>query len=408
MEFAGARAPEQGGDFRFLIWDLRFLIGQITKLAGEPVAERKRFPEMFGNAGSKRSIIQRGVGDQRCEPVDRIADIVFGRQFETLRVAQSREEAGPLLPCKQQRGYGPDAVQFREYELGITGARNMRIGVRHPGGQIVGFIDDEQGASRIEAGTVEEDPPGIGGKHVIVVANPDIVERQRCAGDFIRAQARVPSGGAERLQIVGLILEKIEPREPAVLPAGFKVREVWARIAHAVIDGVDAMLRLRSHLPRGDRRGDPAGHRGPEAGSGRCFFVSGGGAGLAHSGQRAHHLQLAGGFASQIEKTPEVAGTEQAECKFKQDARLAVTCGSLEEQDFRRVADIWRTGRRRVRPPARLRRDFAECGEQFILHRLLAGAQCAEGGTELQSSQPVASANLEIEELRQPFELRTK
>ena len=135
--------------------------------------------------------------------------------------------------------------------------------------------------------------------------------------------------------------------------------------------------------------------------------MSGVAAGRAHPGQGAHHLQLAGGLARQIEQTPEAAGAEPAEREFEQYASLAITGGGLEEQDRRRgVTDGGMNGA--GLPLSRLRRDFAEGGEQFVLDRFLAGAQRGESGTKLQPSEPVACADLKIEKLRQPFELGVK
>ena len=150
-------------------------------------------------------------------------------------------------------------MQFGQDELGVAGARHMRIGVGRPGGKVVRLIDDEQRLVWREAGPVEEKPAIVGGKNVVVVADPDIIERQRGPRDLIRAQPRVLPGGPEGLQIVGLILEEVEPGQPAVVPARLEVGEKRTGVAHAVENGIHAVLRFRSHLPRRDGRREVTG-----------------------------------------------------------------------------------------------------------------------------------------------------
>ena len=97
----------------------------------------------------------------------------------------------------------------------------------------------------------------------------------------------------------------------------------------------------------------------------------------------ADDLELAGGFAREVERAVEVAGAKLAEGEFEEDARLAEAGGGFEEDE--RVA-------------------FEERGE-LGLGGFLAGARGGESGTETKAAKAFAGAEAEVEEVGEAIEL---
>ena len=166
-----------------------------------------------------------------------------------------------MLPSQDERGGRPDLVQFRQHELGVAGAGDMRPGVGHAGGKVVGLIDDQQRFRRIETRTLIEHAAAVGREDVVVVADPDVVEGQGGAGDFVGTDARLAPGGPQRLQFARLVVAQVEAGQAALRPAGLQVSQEGAHVAHTMEDLVDTVLGFGPHLPRGDRRGLGGGRR---------------------------------------------------------------------------------------------------------------------------------------------------
>jgi hypothetical protein len=94
-------------------------------------------------------------------------------------------------------------------------------------------------------------------------------------------------------------------------------------------------------------------------------------------------LELAGGFAREVEGAVEVAGAELLEGEFEEDAGFAEASGCFEEDE--RVA--------------------FEGGDEVAARGLLAGARGGEGGTETQAAEAGAGARAEFEEFCDAHEL---
>jgi hypothetical protein len=104
---------------------------------------------------------------------------------------------------------------------------------------------------------------------------------------------------------------------------------------------------------------------------------------VGHRREGADDLELAGGFAGEVEGAVEVAGAELAEGEFEEDAGLAEAGGGFEEDE--RVA--------------------LEGGGEIALGGLLAGARRGEGRAETEVAEAFAGAVAEGEELGDAFEL---
>ena len=144
-------------------------------------------------------------------------------------------------------------IQFGEQEAGVVIARPVGISAGYAGGQVVRFVDDEQRLGGIEAGLIEKETTIIRSEHVVEIADPYIVKRERSAGDFIRTNARVGSGGAQCHEVMRLFFVEVEFRQSALRPAFGAAREIIAAITHAVKSVVDAVLGFIADLPEGQR-----------------------------------------------------------------------------------------------------------------------------------------------------------
>ena len=94
-------------------------------------------------------------------------------------------------------------------------------------------------------------------------------------------------------------------------------------------------------------------------------------------------MELASGFAGEVEGAVEVAGAELAEGEFEEDAGFAEAGGGFEEDE--RVA--------------------FERGGEIALCGFLAGSGCGEGRAETEVTEAFAGAVAEGEELGDAFEL---
>ena len=107
---------------------------------------------------------------------------------------------------------------------------------------------------------------------------------------------------------------------------GFELGEVGAGVAVAVEGVVDAVLGFVADVPGGHRHGRVGGLRVESR------ELRGGGAGR-HRGEGADDLELAGGFAGEVEGAVEVAGAELLEGEFEEDAGFAEAGGGFEEDE---------------------------------------------------------------------------
>ena len=154
------------------------------------------------------------------------------------------------------------AVRPADMQRGAEGRGRgecMGMGIGHTGGEVVGLVDDQEGAGRIEARLFLEEGAVPRGEDVVVVADPEILERQRRARDLVRADQRVAARGPERLEVLGRLSVEVEAGEPARGPALADAVEIAALFAHAVEGVIYAVLGLAADLPDRD---DLRQHRG--------------------------------------------------------------------------------------------------------------------------------------------------
>ena len=97
----------------------------------------------------------------------------------------------------------------------------------------------------------------------------------------------------------------------------------------------------------------------------------------------AHDLELAGGFAGEVEDAFAAAGAELGEREFKEGAGFAEAGGGFEEDDGM----------------------FRECGGEVGLGSFLPGAEFGEGRAETEIAEAFAGAEAEVEEFADAFEL---
>jgi hypothetical protein len=89
------------------------------------------------------------------------------------------------------------------------------VGVGDAGGEVVSFVDEQQRARGIEARLVEEERAVARGEDVVVVADPDVVEAEGGAGDLVGADAAVATGGAQGVEVAGVVFVEVESGEAA-------------------------------------------------------------------------------------------------------------------------------------------------------------------------------------------------
>ena len=120
--------------------------------------------------------------------------------------------------------------------------------------EIMRFVEEEQRACRVEAGLFGEETAVAVGEDVIVIADPNVVERERGPGDLIGTDARRTTGGAQGGEIARVVFVEVETGEPALRPALGDAVQINAMLANAVKGVIDAVLGLVAHMPHRHRR----------------------------------------------------------------------------------------------------------------------------------------------------------
>ena len=275
----------------------------------EPVAESDELPECLGELRAERGVVERLRGDEMGETAKQVGDVSGEGGIERLGGLERGKEASPLLDGDREQRGRLEVVEPGKQRVGVGVVGGVRVGVGDARRQIVRLVDDEQRVARIETGLVEKKSPVVGCKHVVEVADPDVVKREAGAGDLVGADERVATGVAQGGEIARLVVVEIKLGEPALRPALGGTGEVAARVAHAVESGVDAVLGFVAHLPE---RWRIAGR---------------------HALQRLHDLQLAGGFSGEPDEARKLTGPQAAKRKFHHAAGLAVAGGRFEKEN---------------------------------------------------------------------------
>ena len=235
-ELAGTRTPQE------------FFQARI----GEPFAELLGLPELVAELRAERGVVEREVAEELGDLAERVGDIRLERGIEGIHGLKGEEQLRPAFPRADEWGGGVDVVELGQQGGGIVRAGGVRVGIGDARGQVVRLVEDEESAGGVEAGLVVEQRAVARGEDVIVVADPDVVEREGGAGDFVGADARIAAGGAEGLEVARVVFETVELGEPAGGPAFLEAVEVVAGLTHAVEDGIDAVLALVADVPDGD------------------------------------------------------------------------------------------------------------------------------------------------------------
>jgi hypothetical protein len=207
-----------------------------------------------------------GVG----ELADGVDEVVFLREVEDVAGGERGEEEGEGFPGAGEGGGSAKVVELGEDAAGVVGVECVRAGVGGAGGEVVGFVDDEEGLGGGEAGLVVEERAVGGGEDVVVIADPDVLDREGGAGDFVGADLRGGAGGAEGGEVAGFVFEEIETGEAVAGPTLGDGLGVVEFAALAVADGVEAVLVFGADVPgRDGGRGLGRGGRGEGRRGGR-------------------------------------------------------------------------------------------------------------------------------------------
>ena len=279
-ELAIARTPpepRQGGAFEF-------------------VAERRNLPEVVGGARPQLRQVKGQARNNLGEVGEQVTKVILLGGAERVAFAQVLQAMAPVVPRGGELRRQTHAVKLSAGGERLVCRERVRIGVGDAARQVVGLIHQQERARRGEARLLEEEAAIARGKDVVVVADPDVVERECSPRDLVRTDLRVAAGLAQRGKIPGVQLVEIEPGQAAAGPALGRAGEIGAGVPDAMKGGVDAVLGLGPHLPDGERLRRRSA-RGARLGG----FAR-------HRTQRAHDLKLAGGFAGQVERAIEVAG----------------------------------------------------------------------------------------------------
>lgn len=272
------------------------------------------FPEEFGSERRKGGEVGRVGGEALGEGGEEVGDIVLGGEVEGFGRLEGGEETGPGLPGAEEGAFGAEDFEFGEHGAGVVGVNGVGEGVGDAGGEVVGLVDDEEGLGGVEAGLVEKEGAVGGGEDVVEVTDPDIAEREGSAGDFVGADEGGEAGLAEGVEVAGRGDEPVEAGEAALLPTGGEVAEELAVIAEAVEDVVDAVFAFGADVPDGDALGGVDGGRGH------------------HGAEGVEDLELAGGFAGEVEDAGDAAGAEEGEGGGEEGAGFAEAGGGGEEE----------------------------------------------------------------------------
>jgi len=209
-------------------------------------------PEGVGGLGTEFGEIEGGGGEVFGDFGEEVAGVVFGVGGESVGAAELVEKVAPMIPGGDELGEGADAVEFVADGEGGGGGEGVRIGVGDAGGEVVGFVDEEESPGGIEAGLFEKEAAVARGEDVVVVADPDVVEGEGGAGDFVGTDAGGAAGGAEGVEVAGVFFVEIETREARGRPTGGGVGEVSAGVADAVKRVVDAVFGFVADVPGRD------------------------------------------------------------------------------------------------------------------------------------------------------------
>ena len=105
MQLPVARTPEQRRNFGLRIAETgkgRLGNGRKRKLAGQPVAQGERLPELLRHVWSERRIVEGRGGDEGGQAVNRATDVILGHGIEALGVVEPGQQPGPVLPREQE------------------------------------------------------------------------------------------------------------------------------------------------------------------------------------------------------------------------------------------------------------------------------------------------------------------
>src|SRR5690606_1076625 len=108
--------------------------------------------------------------------------------------------------------------------------------------------DNEQGFGGGKSGLVEEQTAVGGRENVVVIADPDVDQRENRAGDFVGADSGVAAVFAEGIEFERGVGRGEKAGQTAAVPAAFEIIEKRANFAETVENGIHAMLALVADL----------------------------------------------------------------------------------------------------------------------------------------------------------------
>ena len=114
----------------------------------------------------------------------------------------------------------------------------------------MGFVENEQRACRIEAGLLVKQTAISRREDIVVISDPDVVEREGGAGDLIRADPGIATGGSKRIEIAGMVFDSVKSGQSTGAPTLFHIFQIGATFAHTMKGVVHAMLGFIAHMPR--------------------------------------------------------------------------------------------------------------------------------------------------------------
>ena len=164
--------------------------------------------------------------EQGGDVAQQMSCIVFGGEIERVGSLEIPQEMRPVVPRLAEVARAADAVKGGESV--IRGVRVEFVGeyVGDAGGQIVSLVDEQEGTGWVEAGLVEKERAVPRREYVIVVAHPDVVLRERAAGDLVGANAGVAARGAERVDVASVVGVEVKAGQSPGAPAAGVVVEV--------------------------------------------------------------------------------------------------------------------------------------------------------------------------------------
>ncbi len=222
-------------------------VGQVLEEGGDG-------PEGVGGGGPEGGGVEGRGAEVFRDFGEEVAGVVLLRGVETGVGGEVMEEVAPMVPGGREHGGHAVAVELVAGGVGGGGGEGVRIRVGNAGGEVVRLVDQEERAGGIPAGLSGEEAAVAGGEDVVEVADPDVVEGEGGAGDLVGTDAGGAAGGAEGVEVAGVVFVQVEAGEAARRPAGGGVGEVGAGVADAVEGVVDAVLGFVADVPGGDGR----------------------------------------------------------------------------------------------------------------------------------------------------------